>query len=471
MSDFNIFLLTALVCLTLGLITFSLNIRKSKDLLQPSLFFAAYLCMGYLFPLRSFLEGTDIFSRIWPYAHNNFDRAMTDALISLNLAVIGYSTGYFIAYRNSLRKKMFNNFTSQPFNLTTKKRLFRISFVLVFIGLLGFVFSIVVLGGFSTLFSGLGDRTRLSEGINYLFLAGNLLLSVVIVWWTLLLLTRKKITMQFWMFAVFAGGLVGLQGSKSVIFVYVVALVLIYHRLKKQISMSLLVCGGVLLFASLTLYSRITREFLVVGQFVTLDLSDPLTFIRTIELELGGNLMQLQVLTIIVDGVNSGELRLQYGSSYLSLLTLPIPRALYQDKPLPSTGIFTLAFWPNRWLLQGTTLPPGIVGEMFLNFGFLGVLLGNFIFGYVQSRIYFQSLSPPYSIKNTVLCALMTSLTFHYLRGEFVAPTTLLLILYLPVLAIVRYIDSKPTPPMRNNHNYVVPVKPANYDTLQKGQR
>ena len=65
-----------------------------------------------------------------------------------------------------------------------------------------------------------------------------------------------------------------------------------------------------------------------------------------------------------------------YGSSYLALVTLPIPRALWAEKPGLIGGRVTSTFFGGSY-----GIPPGAIGENYWNFGIPGVLGAFFIFG------------------------------------------------------------------------------------------
>jgi oligosaccharide repeat unit polymerase len=81
-----------------------------------------------------------------------------------------------------------------------------------------------------------------------------------------------------------------------------------------------------------------------------------------------------------------------YGSSYVSLITSPIPRSLWPDKPNVSLGpwvkseLYGLPTQNNGW-------PPGMVAEAYFNFGYVGIPLVMFLFGALLRLIY-ASLRP-----------------------------------------------------------------------------
>jgi hypothetical protein len=65
-----------------------------------------------------------------------------------------------------------------------------------------------------------------------------------------------------------------------------------------------------------------------------------------------------------------------YGSSYLALITLPVPRALWPEKPGLVAGRVGATFFNSNF-----GIPPGAVGEAYWNFGVPVVLLAFSLYG------------------------------------------------------------------------------------------
>lgn len=65
-----------------------------------------------------------------------------------------------------------------------------------------------------------------------------------------------------------------------------------------------------------------------------------------------------------------------YGQSYLALLTVPLPRAFWPDKPGMVDGQVGRAFFGSS-----VGIPPGPIGESYWNFGLAGVIGVFFCFG------------------------------------------------------------------------------------------
>lgn len=71
------------------------------------------------------------------------------------------------------------------------------------------------------------------------------------------------------------------------------------------------------------------------------------------------------------------EVGFLYGSSYLAVLTLPIPRVLWPEKPGLVGGLVGDTFFAG----SSFGVPPGPTGEAYWNFGIAGVLVVFFLFG------------------------------------------------------------------------------------------
>lgn len=116
-----------------------------------------------------------------------------------------------------------------------------------------------------------------------------------------------------------------------------------------------------------------------------------------------------------------------HGQSYYRLLLAPIPRFLWLDKPV-NTGLIV-----GRWLFPGTTVqsnPPGVMGDLYLNFGYFGVL-GFFLYG-----VAFGTLDGRRRLKYDLLVAVSFGSVVHFARGEFTNPILHMVVLYLVASAI-----------------------------------
>jgi oligosaccharide repeat unit polymerase len=81
-------------------------------------------------------------------------------------------------------------------------------------------------------------------------------------------------------------------------------------------------------------------------------------------------------LVFITSKLSSGDVDFQYGYLYYVQLVNPIPRFLWPSKPTLDAGILMANVYGevNAQGEANLTISPGLIGEMYLNFGFIGVL-------------------------------------------------------------------------------------------------
>lgn len=87
---------------------------------------------------------------------------------------------------------------------------------------------------------------------------------------------------------------------------------------------------------------------------------------------------------LIVEQVTERSLYL-FGESFVSLLFAPVPRELWVDKPPIRIGPYVSEVIYER---GGSGIPPGLVGEFFMNFGWPGILIGMALLGLIARLVY-----------------------------------------------------------------------------------
>jgi oligosaccharide repeat unit polymerase len=80
-----------------------------------------------------------------------------------------------------------------------------------------------------------------------------------------------------------------------------------------------------------------------------------------------------------------------YGSTYLNLLLIPIPRPFWQDKPSLVQWITDVSTSSRNLKELGAI--PTIYGEAYVNFGYLGIIFIPFLFAKYSARWYYKILN------------------------------------------------------------------------------
>ena len=192
----------------------------------------------------------------------------------------------------------------------------------------------------------------------------------------------------------------------------------------------------VFMIGSLGLYIRTIRGY--IGNvsdlsFLKQDLASAVELAFDLDSALGGDLSYTPTVFRVIEFVPDQYDHLS-GQSYYRVLFIPIPRFIWADKPV-NTGLIV-----GRWLFPGTIIqsnPPGVMGDLYVNFGYIGIL-GFMVFGFIFARIDNSN-----SLAYYLTVATSFGSIFHFTRGTFTNVVVQLLVMYVASLLVERYLRSR----------------------------
>jgi hypothetical protein len=82
-----------------------------------------------------------------------------------------------------------------------------------------------------------------------------------------------------------------------------------------------------------------------------------------------------------------------WGSTYLAIITLPVPRAWWPDKPGLADHLQEISTSGRRYDIEGRIIT--YLGESYLNFGYAGLILIPALFGYLLTAACLRATSGP----------------------------------------------------------------------------
>lgn len=133
----------------------------------------------------------------------------------------------------------------------------------------------------------------------------------------------------------------------------------------------------------------------------------------------------------------------QYGISYTSTATAPVPRNWWPAKPSLGLGPFV---GENVYGLTRTGVPPGLIGEAYLNFGIFGLIMVPLVFGFLV-RSSFESLKETIRNRASALCY---AVCFRFYVGALGMDFSTGLIQFtmelIPVMAVVWFLQLRTIP-------------------------
>ncbi|MGH9890792.1 MAG: hypothetical protein ACREA0_02155, partial [bacterium] len=121
------------------------------------------------------------------------------------------------------------------------------------------------------------------------------------------------------------------------------------------------------------------------------------------------------------------------GQSYYRVLLAVVPRDWWPEKPLSTERIV------GGWLRPGVeeqTIAPGIVGDLYVNFGIAGIAV-LVLYGWI-----FASLGASRGLADRMFVGTAFPGVFHFVRGAVTSPVIVLAILWLSSRLVARYLET-----------------------------
>jgi oligosaccharide repeat unit polymerase len=142
---------------------------------------------------------------------------------------------------------------------------------------------------------------------------------------------------------------------------------------------------------------------------------------------------QFDALTMIVDKTRSAE-DYRLGSTFEDVLWFYVPRQLWPTKPVSFGYSFGPEFFPGSNATLSYT--PSMVGELYLNFGLIGVVGGFYLFGIVLRACY-ESFSGSRSRLSVAMYAIILFRLTNMVEGPISTHFEFLLAELTPIAVLI----------------------------------
>ncbi|MEM6382820.1 MAG: O-antigen polymerase [Pseudomonadota bacterium] len=279
------------------------------------------------------------------------------------------------------------------------------------------------------------DEQGVRHSLGFLSVGGDFLLVLFIYYLAmakrLTWVNVYTVTMAFLLLTLFLASRRNVVIALVVLALIVLAIRSVDRNLLKRL-MRLAFIG--VIFASLSLASQVrdaSREGLALSQLNVLH-AIRATTVHAFE---GAYFIDPAKTAAIVDKVDATNRFM--GLSFVGFIIAPIPRVLWNDKPSVRVGPFVAQqlFGFN----SQAGVPPGAVGEFYLNFGLMGVVLGMMLFGAGLAYLWWRhrnAVDPRFTI---VRYAFLMVAAIYFVNVEFSAAIVIFIKYYIAILIAEQY--------------------------------
>lgn len=396
--------------------------RKDIDLLEPIYWFALMYYVFFVGAVYFILTDFEFSSHLLIVDRIERDRSLLKALVLVLAGYIAFVFSYFFATRQTRRARIV--FPSK--NTIPGWLQFGAIAALFAVGLFNFYYLIANYpGGLFRYYSEIGLRTHRLEAYGAQVTTAGLQLVYTAVWfWMYALMRRKQFgnppsRIHLFAFGCAAIASVAILGSQGRLFLtvsycLVIAGMFYAHSTSTRRNSGLLFGGSALIIGGLALYLGRLLSVFHYNQpdlFAQFSLGELFAlFVRTLNTLIldSGNVTDLTSLMNIV-AFWERDFGFLYGSSF----------AAFIPKFVPGIEVDSVAqMSKNDWSTGVGAWPPTFIGELFANFGSVGVVSGMLVAGFLTGKVYLLCTRFNTFWSTLILASLSFRLFFILPKGE-----------------------------------------------------
>jgi oligosaccharide repeat unit polymerase len=424
---------TSLTFLLVILFPMSIKIlRQNKhnlDVFEPILLFFSISIIHFVLPVWLW-KSFNIQFRL--YRNPDVNRAILTYL----LAFLFYIFGYYLFFKNT--NILLNTKKDKILPITwNSKKARTIGNIFVIFSVAIYIYRFWLAGGFFEYLSLLQYRLIAFQGQGYILAGKFIPIPILII--SLIEVCSTKETKRRDLFRVILIALISIAqlylggGRASFILVLLIIFAMINY-FKKKVSINIILTFTVLAMVFSFYYLVFTRGTIKIDNSKIIQEINYVTKSAVT----AGDLNEIFVFSDVLTKVPY-QIPYQYGKTYLALVTLPIPSKIYPNK-LPEAGYFwTQSVYPDYSKYSSLGMP--CVGELYLNFGYFGIMLGMFLLGSVSKLLYLHVMKN-LTIGSGFFYAVFIYFFYLYLTRGFVIALYPSIIILIIGLAIIRFSEA-----------------------------
>lgn len=429
-----------IVVIAIGSVVLGRTRGNRFDLFEPStivnLMFLMYYCIRPIYLMSSMSHRTpDIFAALNPADDLDFAWSVGYADVGLACFHVGYHV-MKIRFRNT--PGLQNNRSRWD-----TRRSARVVFFGGVCALLSAAIGVYAAGGIAGVFANVGRLREVTAGYAYGLLgAAYFPIGAILLLADHLSGHPRRLSMVLFLIA--SVGYSAIFGNRTGMFAIVLSCMIVYsymHGIRKKWRFAFVSVAIATVVIPVVVFWGFARQFQVSVSEIprVVDImrgEDPSLFYSQIL----GEFDAVDSFAAVLHGGPS-VFPFRFGQTYLDVASFVIPRAIWPNKPIAfSTAV------GDYVTDNGNDVPPGIIGELYVNFSGYGIVVGMLLLGMLMSLVYCRAMRG--SVGALAFYAFLIPYFGVFLSRNFLGGGILLLTAVLPMWPAVLYIEAVKDPRM-----------------------
>ncbi|WP_256720761.1 O-antigen polymerase [Priestia megaterium] len=257
--------------------------------------------------------------------------------------------------------------------------------------ILGFL--IVKAGGINTYINNLALRNVYLKDAGYILILANISKITLFIFSIRIIFKKNNISKRekfiYSMLLIFSVTTLLLTGGRSSILYGILTLIIIRHYFYQKVkTRNIIAIGSLLFFFIIIVYRIVLRDknfasnsHLSFFEILSNAISDfPRYFFG------GYDVIQFDALLTLLR--EKGTYNYLFGETILATILSPIPRSIFPEKGYGAMTRFTEHFFPEFYYPNHVEVNISFLGEMYFNFGLLGIIAGFLLFSIILGGMY-----------------------------------------------------------------------------------